>query len=106
MRKVAAFICLIPLLVTFDLDGQALNDSSRSSILHSLDELIKQTVESNDIPSISVGVIQNGEVTLQKGYGAIERGASKKVDEKTGYQIASLSKMFTGIIANSLILEG
>lgn len=106
MRKLAAFIPIIPLLITFNVHAQELNDSSDTPVLHSLDELIKQTVESNDIPSISIGVIENGEITFQKGYGVLERGTAKEVDEKTSYQIASLSKMFTGIIANSLILEG
>lgn len=45
-------------------------------------------------------------MTLQKGYGVIERGTPEKVDEHTCFQIASLSKTFTGIIANALILEG
>lgn len=80
--------------------------SDINDVHETIDSLVQATKEKNDIPSMVIGVIQNGEVTFQKGYGVLERGAAIEVDEKTSYQIASLSKMFTGIIANSLIIEG
>ncbi len=83
-------------------------------LLSAQTELLKQEVESlitntileNDIPSLSVGLIYKGDTILLKGYGSIKRGSDSKVDENTVYQIASLSKMFTGIIANNLVTNG
>ena len=67
---------------------------------------IDSTLQANNIPALSVGVIQRGEVFIQKGFGEMERASNKRVDENSIYQIGSLSKMFTGIVTNNLIKEG
>lgn len=99
-----AFSLLLSASISFPI--QVFGQSDINDVHESIDSLIQSTKEEHNIPSIVVGVIQNGKVTFQMGYGVLERGTGKKVDKKTNYQIASLSKMFTGIIANSLILEG
>ncbi|MFL1895194.1 serine hydrolase domain-containing protein [Aquimarina sp. 2-A2] len=72
----------------------------------SIDKKIEEVVADNNIPSLSIGVIKNGKIALIKGYGHLSREESIKVDENSIFQIASQSKMFTGIIVNNLILEG
>ena len=106
MRKLILILQITILLISINLYSQELNDSMDISVHDSIDKLVKQTVKANDIPSISIGLIQNGKVSFQKGYGLIKRGINEKVNEHTSYQIASLSKMFTGIIAKALVLEG
>ncbi|WP_422860101.1 serine hydrolase domain-containing protein [Flagellimonas sp. S174] len=72
----------------------------------SIDGKIEKALADNNIPSVSVGVIKNGKIELMKGYGNLSRNDSTKVDENSIFQIASQSKMFTGIITNTLIQEG
>ena len=106
MKYIRPLILLIFISASFSLSSQELNTSNQDHINQLIDSLIEQTIKVHNIPAISVGVIQNGEITIQKGFGFTKRGTKIKVDEHTNYQIASLSKMFTGIVANSLILEG
>jgi CubicO group peptidase (beta-lactamase class C family) len=106
MKIVFAPIRWALILCSATLFAQNPDPSGIDDVHQAIDSLVRRTAETQNIPSVTYGVIQNGEITWQKGYGTIERGAVKKVDENTVYQIASLSKMFTGIIANSLLLEG
>lgn len=67
---------------------------------------VETTMVDHDIPAISIGVIQDGALLLEQGFGVKKRGAAEMVNEHSIYQIASQSKTFTGIIANHLIMEG
>lgn len=71
-----------------------------------INQEISAALEENTIPSLSAAVIKNGELIFRRGYGTIKRNSSIKADENTIYQIASLSKMLTGIIANKLVRAG
>lgn len=71
-----------------------------------IDSKITTALRYNDVPSLSIGIIKNGEVTFLKGFGHISRIDKTNVDENSIFQIASQSKMFTGIIVNNLIQEG
>ncbi len=67
---------------------------------------IDSTLTENNIPALSIALIEDGKVTLFEGYGTMERNSITRVDKNSIYQIASQSKMFTGIIVNNLIKEG
>ncbi len=67
---------------------------------------IDSTLQANNIPALSIGVVSGGEIFMQKGFGEMERASKDSVNENSIYQIGSLSKMFTGIVANNLIKEG
>jgi CubicO group peptidase (beta-lactamase class C family) len=94
------------LSVSFSYALQTFGQSGINDVHASIDSLVKSTQSKHNIPSMAIGIIQDGEITFQKGYGFMERASTTKVDEKTSFQIASLSKMFTGIIAHSLVIEG
>lgn len=72
----------------------------------SISEKILIALEENNVPSLAIGVIENGKIDLLKGFGYNSRTDSTKVNENSIFQIASQSKMFTGIIVNNLIDEG
>ncbi len=80
------------------LEREAIHDWIRTRINAVMDE--------HDIPALSVGIVQEGHVTFLEGFGVMTRGTNLKVDDRSIYQIASQSKMLTGIIANNLIEEG
>ena len=79
---------------------------SNHAAIH-LKEMINHEVEDTarnlSIPSISVGIIRGGKIFHYKSVGNKRRESHSPVDKNSLYQIASLSKMFTGIIVNSLI---
>lgn len=67
---------------------------------------IDSTMEENNIPALSVGIIENGKLASVEGFGYLSRETDEKVDGNTLYQIASDTKKFTGIIVNNLVSEG
>ncbi len=74
--------------------------------LEKLEQLIQERVTENNIPALAVGLIKDNKIFAYQHIGTIERGGEQKVDENTVFQLASLTKMFTGIIAKELMMEG
>jgi|GEM_PF-1105873 len=71
-----------------------------------LDSIIQIHMEVANVPALSFGIVQDGQIAYQKGYGKLSRNSSADVSSQTYFQIASVSKTFTGIITNHLIEEG
>ncbi|TPN88961.1 serine hydrolase domain-containing protein [Aquimarina algicola] len=76
-----------------------------TSIEDTIDTLIEEALQKHNISALSIGYIQDGKIKMLKGYGVLSKNNDSTVDENSIYQIASQSKMFTGIIANRLINE-
>ncbi|HVF96400.1 MAG TPA: serine hydrolase domain-containing protein, partial [Flavisolibacter sp.] len=67
-----------------------------SFIKDSLDAYIAQGLKEWDIPGLSVVIVKDGKVLIQKGYGIRNLVDQKPVDENTLFMIASNTKLFTG----------
>jgi len=67
---------------------------------------IEAAMVENDVPAVSVGIVKDGKIALLEGFGVLERGGDRRIDEHSIYQIGSQTKMLTGIIATRLIAEG
>ncbi|NJO89069.1 MAG: beta-lactamase family protein [Chloroflexia bacterium] len=76
------------------------------SLVEWLDSTIKSTIVKNDKPSAAIGIIKDGKIYYNDGFGTISRNSEKSVTSSSVFQIASVSKMFTGIIVANLIEEG
>jgi len=93
------------IFIALTLTAQAPESSTSDEIIEQIELLIIQAMKQNDIPALSMCLIYDGEILASKGYGVKKRNFQEPVDERTIYQIASLSKTFTGIIANNLVHE-
>lgn len=71
-----------------------------------IDELVQRTLESFNVPGISVGILKDGEVILAKGYGVANMDTGEKVNSATNFGIASISKAFTTTAIALLIDQG
>lgn len=71
-----------------------------------VEEMINWYYETYYVPAISAAIIENGKVSKYISRGKQSKNSYLDVDENTIYQVASLSKMFTGIICNSLAIKG
>ncbi len=58
------------------------------------------------VPGLSVAIVKDGRIVLEKGYGVRALGASDPVDEHTLYAIASNSKAFTAAALAQLVDDG
>ncbi|NLD83697.1 MAG: serine hydrolase [Clostridiales bacterium] len=59
-----------------------------------------------DQPSIAVGIVKDGEVVLNEGFGWADQAKGLKANAETLYQIGSCSKAFTAAAAAVLVDQG
>ena len=71
-----------------------------------IDDYIQTIMTQNQIPGLSVAVVQEGEPVLVKGYGLANVEHSVSVTEHTVYEIASVGKTFTATVTMMLVEEG
>ena len=69
-------------------------------------EEILRELKEWDQPSIAVGIVKDGEVVLNEGFGWADTGKGLKADAETLYQIGSCSKAFTAAAAAVLVDQG
>src|SRR5436309_4677420 len=60
-----------------------------------LDAYIQRVLADGHLPGIAIAVVRNDSVLVAKGYGVRELGKPHRVDAKTVFDVASLSKSFT-----------
>lgn len=71
-----------------------------------IDRTMERYMTENDIPALAAGIVLDGRVETVISKGVLKRGSEEKVNEHTLFQLASLSKSFTGMLANYLAAEG
>lgn len=71
-----------------------------------LDQLIKETIKTFDVPGMSVGIVKDGKIIYQKGHGSASLKTGKLMDSNTLVGIASNSKGFTATALAILADEG
>ncbi|MEZ5345345.1 MAG: serine hydrolase domain-containing protein [Pyrinomonadaceae bacterium] len=105
MKKqiIIAFIVVIAFVISCS--AQTTNDESLSAI-EWIEKAIDTIVKDNEVPAVVVALIKDGKVEKYISRGVLNRNTNNNADENTMFQIGSLTKSFTGIIANNLINEG
>lgn len=71
-----------------------------------LDDLIKNTLSTFDVPGMSVGIVKDGKLIYAKGFGVASLTTKKPMDENTLVGIASNSKGFTATALAILVDDG
>ncbi|MEP2023773.1 MAG: serine hydrolase [Reichenbachiella sp.] len=74
--------------------------------LEALDVYFEKMTKDWDVPSMSIGIVKDGDLVFAKGYGVKEIGTKETPDRNTLYAIASNSKAFTSAIIAQLVEEG
>ena len=74
--------------------------------LTALDAYFSKMQKDWDVPSLSIGVVKDGELVFSGAYGHLEAGKQATPDSNTLYAIASNSKAFTTAIIGMLVQEG
>lgn len=77
----------------------------RNSTVEKIDALFSSAIAA-DVPGCSVGVIDNGELVLQRGYGLSNLEYSLPLTGNNVHRIASVSKQFTAMAVLLLAEEG
>lgn len=70
------------------------------------DLYVAEVMKEFEVPGMAIGVVKDGKVILEKGYGIKEIGKKEKVNANTLFPIASNSKAFTATALALLVEEG
>lgn len=97
---VSIFTALM-LLATHSLSAAPARDDAAD-----LDAFIQQALQDYHVPGAAVAVVRDGKVILVKGYGVRDITKPDHVDENTIFQLASVTKTFTGAAAGTLVDAG
>ncbi len=71
-----------------------------------LEPFIEKAMRQYDIPGCSVALIQNGQVTMLRGFGLRRLGTSEPVGPDTIFPLASVTKTYTGVLAGTVVQDG
>jgi len=99
VKKIILFFWLTALfIITHSVTAQS------QSTIERITQEVEAAVKAENIPAVSIGILyQDSIYYINKGH--FNRQENRTVDEKSMYQIASLGKIFIGIIAHNLLLE-
>ncbi|WP_299684382.1 serine hydrolase domain-containing protein [uncultured Dokdonia sp.] len=81
-------------------------NTSEKELLKTFDAHTPTALEKNNVPGLAVAIIKNGEVILKKGYGYSDVSHKELVTPTTGFNIGSISKMFTAWGIMKLVEDG
>ena len=96
--KKTNFLFLFGILISISLSAQIKN--------RKLDKVIQNSIETFDVPGISVGIIKDGEIVYAEGHGVRSLKNNQPMTKETLVGIASNSKGFTCFSLAMLVDEG
>lgn len=99
MKKYKTLFCIVAVIITVHVSGAIPSQKE-------IDAAANRTLKEWEIPGLALSIVHQGKQLKCEGYGVKERGGSDKVDADTLFQIASLTKAFTGLTASMLVEEG
>jgi D-alanyl-D-alanine carboxypeptidase len=71
-----------------------------------LDDIIKERMEQQHIPALSVAVVKDGKIETARGYGLANIELNVPATKDTVYEIGSITKQFTATLAMMLVEDG
>jgi CubicO group peptidase (beta-lactamase class C family) len=69
-------------------------------------DFVEQMRKEYNVPGVAIGIVQDGKVVMDQGFGARELGKPEKVDGDTRFMIASNTKALTTLMLAKLVDAG
>lgn len=89
---------------SFSYDHQEVNTAGTKSDIFDNDQEIEKWLKQNNIPTLGIGVINNGKLQQVKVFGDLKKGVAAPYN--TIWNVASLTKLVTAIVALKLVSQG
>ncbi len=102
MRKI--FILTIAILLSSQAYCQ--NSTSYNKLIETLNNKVPEFMKKKKVPGMAMAVFNEGKEIFKQGYGLSNIGIHEKVTSKTGFNIGSISKLFTAVGIMILVEEG
>jgi CubicO group peptidase (beta-lactamase class C family) len=108
MKKTAVFLlfataALFPIGSKLWAQSGTKNDSEDRQKIEAIDNAIRERLNPDAVPSISLSVVRHGKVLYESGYGLANREKHVSATPSTPYYVASVTKALTG--TSLIILE-
>ncbi len=97
------YILNLFLLLSFSICAQ--KNTADKSIFIAMDKTASLLIGRSKANSISIGVVKNGK-TYTRHYGEIDKGKENIATNNTVFEVASITKLFTGLLTAQAIVEG
>ena len=104
-KMVKNLLFFFALLISMTASAQK-EPKSTEQFINEIDKKIPQLLNDFLVPGAAIAIIDNGEIILQKGYGFADVEKGIKVNEKTGFNIGSISKTIAAWGVMKLVQEG
>jgi CubicO group peptidase (beta-lactamase class C family) len=82
------------------------NNITAQSVQHRINEIIPDLMKEHRVPGMAVAVIDNKRVVLKRGYGYSDVSNEVSTTSETGFNIGSVSKLFTAWGIMTLVESG
>ncbi|WP_350292435.1 serine hydrolase domain-containing protein [uncultured Croceitalea sp.] len=106
MKTLTSILLLALLWVNTSLIAQSPTTKKTKSIDQLMDTKIPSLIEENNVPGIAVAILEGGKIIYQKGYGYADKSNKVKMTTTTGFNIGSISKLFTAWGVMNLVEDG
>ncbi|MET3028893.1 serine hydrolase [Flavobacterium sp. UW10123] len=97
------YTLILLLCISFSMRPQ--KSTAEKNIFIAMDKAASILSEKSKANSISIGIVKNGK-TYTKHYGEIDKGKENIANDNTVFEVASITKLFTGLLAAQAVLEG
>lgn len=102
MKKI---VCVLFLILCFSGKAQQKSEAlTQKEILLLMDKHAADLLKEAKANSVSIGVVKEGK-TYTKHYGEIDKGKGNTATNTTTFEVASITKLFTGLLAAQAVLE-
>ncbi|MGU3377159.1 serine hydrolase [Chryseobacterium sp. M5A1_1a] len=81
------------------------NAQNEQTVYAAIDANAKNLAQKSGAYSVSVGILKDGKV-YTRHFGELDKGKGNKADDITYFEIASVTKLFTGQLLAQAVLEG
>lgn len=106
-QPVALAATLSLLMASVSVSGHAQVAPTRPpSLAEQIDAIVKAEILARGIPSVSVAVMRDGKMLLQRAWGVTDIATGARADTSTTYQIASSSKQFAAALVLKQVDRG
>ena len=93
------------LFLCISLSIAAQKNGTEKSIFIVMDKTASILSQKSKANSISIGIVKNGK-TYTRHYGEIDKGKENIATNNTVFEVASITKLFTGLLTAQAVLEG
>lgn len=80
--------------------------ADKATLIKKMEQKIPEFLAQKKVPGMAIAVIDNGKVIYQNGYGYADLATSKPITTQTGFNIGSISKLFTAFGILKLVENG